>query len=287
MIEEKIHQRKTPFPVVLPECGVYVFESYHSPEFEMCASAHDFHEIGIVLSGKGKIGISQPEFIEYEIHDGYICYLPPGLHHVFRDHPKFPLTLQMICVQDQVFRENSYLRQIFSAFRSKFEKSPVLRLGKGYGHQKIIRMFKEMIFEQTQKEHGFEVNLRYLVSSILIFLNRLDFEEDLEFNTREQAFMDSINFLNRHFYESPSIDRLARMAGQSYRGYTGYFKCKMGKTVVEYVTQLKINYVKKRLLESGSIEFSAYEAGFNDITNFYRVFKKYTGKTPKQFITYQ
>jgi AraC-like DNA-binding protein/quercetin dioxygenase-like cupin family protein len=279
------HQRKTPFPVNLPGYGVFVFESHHSPEFRMHRSSHKFFEIGIVLSGKGSLSIEGNVNNEFELHEGYMFYIIPELPHSFSDHKNFPLTLQMICFEDQVFNENKYLMQVFETFSEKFNKQPIIRLGKGYSFQKFTQLFKEMIFEQTQKELGFQVNLRNMVSNLLIFVNRLDHHDHLEFNIKEQAFMDSLNYLHRHFYNSPSIQHLSRIAGQSYRGYTGYFKKKMGKTILEYVTELKINYVKKRLLESGSIEFSAYDAGFNDITNFYRVFKKFTGKTPKQYLT--
>jgi AraC-like DNA-binding protein/mannose-6-phosphate isomerase-like protein (cupin superfamily) len=283
--QENIHQRITPFPVVLPEYGVFIFESYHSPEFQMHRSAHDFYEIGMVLSGKGLLHVEGNQKEEYEIQDDYLFFIPPGLPHTFIDHKRFPLTLQMICFEENIFLENPYLQKIFFTFRDKFKKQPIIRLSKSYSFQKFTQLFKEMIFEQTQKELGFEVNLRNLISSLLIFINRLDHYDDLEFNIKEQAFMDSLNYLHRHFYKSPSINHLSRIAGQSYRGYTGYFKKKMNKTVLEYITELKINYVKKRLLESGNIEFSAYDAGFNDITNFYRVFKKFTGKTPKQYLS--
>ena len=38
------------------------------------------------------------------------------------------------------------------------------------------------------------------------------------------------------------------------------------------------------MLETEDVLFAAFEAGFGDLTHFYRVFKKTAGCTPKQFI---
>jgi AraC-like DNA-binding protein len=45
-----------------------------------------------------------------------------------------------------------------------------------------------------------------------------------------------------------------------------------------------VEFAQKRLLETGNVLFSALDAGFGDLSNFYRVFKKETGLTPRQYI---
>jgi len=70
----------------------------------------------------------------------------------------------------------------------------------------------------------------------------------------------------------------------SYRSYTEQFKRRTGKTVTQYTAERRVEYAKRLLLETDDILFASAEAGFGDLTHFYRVFKKLAGVTPKQFI---
>lgn len=277
-------ERSSPVSVQLPDYGITVFESKHSADFSMNLSAHDYHQAGLVLSGKGKIvveGYSNPGF---DILENTFFYIPLGAKHAFSDNQKEPLVLQMICFSHQAFMENKYAEDAIQVFRSLWMKQPFISLGKSFVYQKITTILKEMSFEQTSQEAGYELSMKYLVWQLVNFINRLKRHQQPELNSKEQGFLDSLTYLHNYFYKSPSVKDLAQIAGMSYRGYTDYFKLKKSCTVLQYITNLKIEYAKKRLGESRSIEFAAYEAGFNDITNFYRVFKRYTAQTPKQFL---
>ncbi|MFL5263636.1 MAG: helix-turn-helix domain-containing protein, partial [Anaeromyxobacteraceae bacterium] len=57
-----------------------------------------------------------------------------------------------------------------------------------------------------------------------------------------------------------------------------------GQTVTQYLAERRVDYAKRLMLETDDILFASAEAGFGDLTHFYRVFKRLTGLTPKQFI---
>ncbi|MGH9903273.1 MAG: helix-turn-helix domain-containing protein [Pyrinomonadaceae bacterium] len=80
---------------------------------------------------------------------------------------------------------------------------------------------------------------------------------------------------------------MATLANLSYRRYTEQFKLSMGKTVTRYLSEMRVEYAKRIMLETGDIMYAAFESGFGDLAHFYRVFKKTTGSTPKRFITDQ
>jgi len=80
------------------------------------------------------------------------------------------------------------------------------------------------------------------------------------------------------------VSELAKLTDYSERRLSTLFREATGKTMHQYLTGLRISYAKKRLLESGNITHAAFEAGFNDLSNFYRVFKKETGRTPRFFL---
>ena len=283
MYHHKKDSRSIPYPVVIPDFGVSIFESHHSNDFSMKRSAHTFHQTGLIMAGSGILKVDRYPLKEYQLRDDHFFYIPPGVPHAFVDDKKHPLVLHMICFESDVFN-NSYGLSLLKNFHLKWNKAPLIKLGKSYTYNNIVQYLKEMTFEQTQKEIGYELNLKSLLCRLITFICRLKRQDSTEYYNKEQAFYDSLSFLSDNFYQSPSVHELASLANMSYRSYTEYFREKMGKTVVQYMTELKIQYAKKRLAESQNIEFSAYDSGFNDLTNFYRVFKKYTGLTPKQYL---
>jgi YesN/AraC family two-component response regulator len=62
------------------------------------------------------------------------------------------------------------------------------------------------------------------------------------------------------------------------------FKEEMGVTIVDYLTNLRINHAKRMLLTSESnCTRICYDIGYNNQSYFTRVFKQIAGLTPRQF----
>jgi AraC-like DNA-binding protein len=101
------------------------------------------------------------------------------------------------------------------------------------------------------------------------------------------AFAGSLYFINKNFYRPIKVEELAVLANLSYRRYTEQFKRSTGKTVTQYLSEIRVEYAKRVMLETGDIVYAAFESGFGDLAHFYRVFKKTTGSTPKRFISSQ
>ena len=99
-----------------------------------------------------------------------------------------------------------------------------------------------------------------------------------------ETFAATILWVDRHFTEAIRVEDLADEAGISYRAYTQQFREATGQTVVNYIARLRIQFAAQCLLATGDILDSALEAGFADLTHFYRVFKRPIGTTPKEFL---
>ena len=56
-------------------------------------------------------------------------------------------------------------------------------------------------------------------------------------------------------------------------------------TTAQYWNYLRIELAKRRLLENHDIFGAALEAGFHDLSHFYKVFKRLVGETPHDFMT--
>ncbi|MEK3987112.1 AraC family transcriptional regulator [Paenibacillus sp. FSL K6-3166] len=94
------------------------------------------------------------------------------------------------------------------------------------------------------------------------------------------------NYIFNHLYEELSLDNLAMVAGLNRSYLSQLFKKETGFTVSDFIQIERIEEAK-RLIELPGIHLSdiATRLQFNDQSYFTKVFKKYTGVTPRQFKT--
>lgn len=92
------------------------------------------------------------------------------------------------------------------------------------------------------------------------------------------------NYIFNHLYEELSLDKLAEVAGLNRSYLSLLFKKETGFTISDFI-QFERIVEAKRLIELPGISLSdiATRLHFNDQSYFTKVFKKYTGTTPKQF----
>lgn len=92
------------------------------------------------------------------------------------------------------------------------------------------------------------------------------------------------NFIYNHLYEELPLGRLAEYAGLSASYLSQLFKKETGTAISDYIQQQRVEEAQ-RLIQLPGITLSdiATRLHFNDQSYFTKVFKKYTGLTPKQF----
>jgi AraC family transcriptional regulator len=90
--------------------------------------------------------------------------------------------------------------------------------------------------------------------------------------------------LRHRFTEKLSLAEIARPVGVHPVYLANEFRRHYCSTIGEYVRQLRIEYACRQLSASDvSITEIAVQAGFADHSHFCRVFKRFTGMTPKRY----
>ncbi len=278
-------KRKRPHQHHFTELGIYVFESRHSDDFTMAMDEWEFHKLCAIIKGNGFL---QTKNSVLPITANQLIYLPPHTAHRFQDRPSDPLTLMMVCFYDHTFVGNPAALEVFSLFRQHFPASSPMALS-NYTRLRVRNSFREMLIEQVQRREGSAAALWCQLVELFLFLIRINKEQRQlsAADPRAMAFAGSIYYLNNNFYQPIKVEELATLANLSYRRYTEQFKRSTGKTVTQYLAEVRVEYAKRIMLETEDIVYAALESGFGDLAHFYRVFKKATGSTPKRFIANQ
>ncbi len=275
--------RSSPKQVNLSHSGIYVFESRHGPDFSMEMGNWDFDKICFVRQGSGRL--ISPEF-DRALSEDDILYIPASAPHRFSDDHGAPLTLVMVCYYRHMLQAFPAVTTALQGFQSSVPEFTVLDLAKTHRRTAVLAGLRRMVFEQTSARPGFETILWGILCQLIVMMTRTaeEYENRRHLTKGEQLFAQSLDFLEERYTDPLQIKDLAAIAELSYRRYTTLFKESKGETVNAYINRLRIDFAKKRLMETGNVLYSALEAGFGDLSHFYRVFKNATGKTPKQFV---
>lgn len=107
----------------------------------------------------------------------------------------------------------------------------------------------------------------------------------------DRNIMESIEKLivKEEFYKLPdlSLDTLVERIGLNRCYISGALNRSTGKNFSTYINEYRVKEAIRLMSESRNgnltIEAIGYESGFNDRSNFYRIFKKITGLSPTDF----
>lgn len=98
---------------------------------------------------------------------------------------------------------------------------------------------------------------------------------------RVQKVQDHIN---KHYKEDIRLNDLADLVGMTPTAFSRFFKLRTGRSISDYVIDIRLGHASRQLVDSTtSVAEICYECGFNNVSNFNRIFKKKKGNSPKVF----
>ncbi|NDV81810.1 AraC family transcriptional regulator [Bacteroides sp. 51] len=130
-------------------------------------------------------------------------------------------------------------------------------------------------FLQLLKEMS-ETDARQIISSA-------DYTEDnMMYDT--SRIDKVISYLNKNYNRPIHLEEVSSFAAMNPTAFCRFFKNKTGKSLKNYVLDMRIGYACKLLLmDNMNISQISVECGFDTISHFNKVFKKNTGYTPSQY----
>ena len=132
-------------------------------------------------------------------------------------------------------------------------------------------------------------NAPFLAESALYyaFAKISDKRSAIEGHGAKGRIEEVMEYLNRNFPDPGlSLSEISKICFYSEKHLSKLIKKHTGTTFSEYITSLRINKAVA-LMHSGNtnISYIATVSGFSDPLYFSRVFKKYSGKSPRRYIS--
>ena len=107
---------------------------------------------------------------------------------------------------------------------------------------------------------------------------------NVQVSTESRRVRKVEEYIDTNFKQEVRLQTLADLAGMTSSAFSRFFKLRTGKTVQEYIIDVRIGHAARALVDSSmSIAEICIDCGFNNISNFNRIFKKQKGCSPSLF----
>jgi len=136
---------------------------------------------------------------------------------------------------------------------------------------------------QIDEYKGFEKNGFFSWTKQTINKIQLELIERKK-NSDYNLFEMAKQYLTENYNEEITLEELAHKTGFSTNYFSKLFKTKIGKTFVQFKSEIRIQKAMEFLQKpEKSVTEVSLDVGYNDLTYFIRVFKEYTGFTPNEY----
>ena len=101
---------------------------------------------------------------------------------------------------------------------------------------------------------------------------------------KEQQRLQKIyHFIEANYQDNIDVNDVAKLCHLTTAAFCRYFKKSTHYTFTDFLNYFRINQSKKSFMQNKSITEACYESGFENLSYFNKVFKKFTGENPSSF----
>ncbi len=259
----------------------------HKKEFTYPIHNHEVYELNFVEHAAGVrriVGDSNEVIGEYDL----VLITSPDLEHVWEQNNCQSEDIREITVQfDLNLGEDTLFgRTPFLPLRKMMDEA---RKGLCFPLSAIMRVYKELD-TLSQVEDGFYAVMQFL--TILYELAKCEGARPLATSSYAKiAVQDDSrrilkvkNFISKNYTEELRLPQLAEIAGMSPSAFSRFFKLHTGRNLSDYIIDIRLGYAARMLVDtSRSISEISFQCGFNNLSNFNRIFKRKKGCAPSEF----
>jgi AraC-like DNA-binding protein len=254
-------------------------------EFDFPLHCHEELELNFIMNASGAKRVVGDHI--GEIDDLELVLVGSNLPHVWQTHKCKSKEIREITIQfhKDLFDEKFLRRNQLSFIRNLLERS-----AKGILFSKqTIQQITPRLTILNQKQ-GFDSVLELL--SILHDLStsrNMHTLSDATFNNAELSYNSrriekAIEYMNQNFKKSITLTEVSKLANMADVSFSRFFKARTGITFMDSLLEMRLGNASRLLIDTTqSIAEVAYNCGFNNISNFNRLFKKKKGCTPRAF----
>ena len=229
---------------------------------------HSFFEIEIILSGEGKYVVND---VEYDVTKDNVFLLTSTDFHYLKINGEAKLI--NISFDETMMSDANMSSLVFG------------KVNKAYHFEREEYERLVSVARILEHECGIEGDSqRELLSYIIRCLVR---KNDVPYPTAPKSTLGGIRraiiFMELHFRENITLERVATEAGYTPAYFSRLFKRTTGKSFIEMLTKYRLGYARTLLSNGFSVADACFSSGFGSLTGFQETFKKKHGISPNEY----
>lgn len=276
----------TQFDKPLKKRGVLTLEAFLTPGTETGFTFWEHDRIYLVRRGEVELELADNKV---SLAKNEILYLPVSTWHRWKTKSDTHVALMTICFSPVYFAEMAPVAILLEDFAALFPANEAISPERSFDAVALRHLLASILREkraQRPEAPAMIIGLFIELIAMLVSARKRD-TELTKSNAKGSAFARSVAYLNERLSEEITVNDLAGIAGLSTRRYLDVFRDNFGVTPRRYIIEQRLAIAKELMIETGSILHASLDAGFANLSHFYRTFKQHTGMTPKQFIALQ
>jgi len=250
------------------QCGYAITKAHTHPAYSFVLTLDDTLHVGDSLvadqkiNGRTLIGMSPDFFHHEELSEGFSRYYA-------------------------IMIDQSFYNEILSDLNVAINPKYHFAIGSG-SHEPLLANLRSYMGEtcksprRTNKVNALETIIAYQVAESF-HLSKENLHEDLRFRVEIDR---AVEFIHGAFSEKLTVEQIAREACISPSHLSHLFREMVGRTVMGYVSEIRLQNARKLLLIGDkSVSQVAHFCGFSSSSHFASAFKNAYGMTPRELIS--
>jgi len=271
-------------PLTKNDC--FTIFSRTKERFDFPLHYHEEFELNFIQNAKNAQRIIG-DHIE-AIDDLELVLVGPNLQHGWFNHKCKSKEIEEITIQfhRDLFDEKFLSRNQMHFIKNMLEKS---RRGVLFSKGTIVAIVPRLT--ALTKKHGFDSVLELMsllhdlsTSRNMRILSDGSFSNFETYSYGSRRVEKVMEYINLNFSKNISLSEAARIASMTDISFSRFFKSRTGRTFIDTVNEIRLGQASRMLIDTThNITEVGYKCGFNNISNFNRIFRKKKGCTPKEF----
>jgi AraC-like DNA-binding protein len=271
-------------PLTTNDC--FTIFSRTKQKFDFPLHYHEEFELNFIQNAKNAQRIIG-DHIE-PVDDYEMVLVGPNLQHGWFNHKCKSKEIKEITIQfhRDLFDEKFLSRNQMHFIKNMFEKS---LHGVLFSKQTVINIVPRLT--ALTKKHGFDSVLELMsllhdlsISRNIRILSDSSFSSMESFSYGSRRIEKVMEYINHNFSKNISLSEAANIASMTDISFSRFFKARTGRTFIDTVNEIRLGLASRMLIDTtNNITEIGYKCGFNNISNFNRIFKKKKSCTPKEF----
>ena len=260
----------------------------HKKEFDYPIHCHDIMELNFVENGAGArrvVGDSSEVIGDYEL----TLITSSDLEHVWEQHECHSDDIHEVTIHFFVDFEDEHSIFHTNPYKSIYNMMMRAKRGLAFSMPAIMAVYHRLARLPSMTDKFY---MAQELLSILYELSKFDDAHELSSSTFAKVDVSSESrrvlkvkdFINTHISDSLRLEQLADLVGMTPTAFSRFFKLRTGKNLSEYIIDIRLGLAARRLVDTAdSVSEICWSCGFNNLSNFNRLFRSRKGCNPTEF----